>query len=709
MRNKSNKPKNKRDTRYIYEASDSSFLSDYSRKIKSLVDDCPRAFVEVMNVSLEHVLDTGTNVNIITRRSFDLINPSPKLTKYRRHLFPYESEVEIPVLGRFSAISTANNKSVSTSFIVLKNKEYHSENLLSFKTCLDLGLITMSKEVRFKRDCAKYMQSTKPKRNKPETINAPVEQCESKSNTQTKPLEVNSRFQAKSSVRTLQTEPSTSHLKSYAQTQTRIYPEATTNSKYSKMATFDHLKASIKREYPSLFENRIGKMPGEPAHLETDPKVIPIQRKHFPVPYCLIPSTQKKLTYLIMNDIIEPVPEGVKVTHISPMHPVEKANYDPNHYKNRECEEHQRKRCRKCATEQDMEEIDIRITSDNSNNLNKAIIKQTRPMPSVSTLKYDLNGARFFSKVDIRDAFLTVELDEESKNLTIFSTPWGLYRYKRLNMGLCVASELFQEKMTRNLQGLINVKVAMDDILIFGRTQLEHDEALVALLRRLVDLNLTVGEDKCEFNKEEITFYGMVISKHGIKPKKQKLDDFMNASIPSSIKEVKSFLSLAQYFQERIPNLANISAPLRLMLTKFHEYSWNASHQAAFEKIKTAILLNCLGHFDDRRRTEVWVDAGPNGVAAYIIQSDKDGKNRTLITCGSHAFSAAERNYSQVEIEGYACVWACEHFHIYLYGQQFDLYSDNKSMVQILESKSDASKRTPLRLVHWKARLVRYN
>ena len=65
----------------------------------------------------------------------------------------------------------------------------------------------------------------------------------------------------------------------------------------------------------------------------------------------------------------------------------------------------------------------------------------------------------------------------------------------------------------------------MDDILVFGRTQLEHDEALEALLQRLVDLNLTVGEEKCEFNQEEIIFYGMVISKHGIKPKKQKLEE----------------------------------------------------------------------------------------------------------------------------------------------------------------------------------------
>lgn len=110
-------------------------------------------------------------------------------------------------------------------------------------------------------------------------------------------------------------------------------------------------------------------------------------------------------------------------------------------------------------------------------------------------------------------------------------------------MGLCVASELFQEKITRNLHGIKNVKVAMDDILIFGRTQLEHDEALEALLERLVELNLTVGEDKCEFNQEEITFYGMVISK---------------------------------------------------MLTKFQDYSWETAQQDSFDKIKTAILLTSV-------------------------------------------------------------------------------------------------------------------
>ena len=79
-------------------------------------------------------------------------------------------------------------------------------------------------------------------------------------------------------------------------------------------------------------------------------------------------------------------------------------------------------------------------------------------MPSVQALSYDLNGNKWFSKVDIRDAFNQIELDEESKILTTFVTPWGLYRYLRLNMGLCVASEIFQEILSSKLADLKNIK-----------------------------------------------------------------------------------------------------------------------------------------------------------------------------------------------------------------------------------------------------------
>lgn len=90
-------------------------------------------------------------------------------------------------------------------------------------------------------------------------------------------------------------------------------------------------------------------------------------------------------------------------------------------------------------------------------------------------------------------------------------------------------------------------------------------------------------------------------------------------------------MSLAQYFQERIPNLANINEPLRLLLKNFKTYKRREKQEEAFEPIKISILLNFLGHFDASRKIEVWVDAGPNDSAVYIVQSEADGANCTLI------------------------------------------------------------------------------
>ena len=127
-------------------------------------------------------------------------------------------------------------------------------------------------------------------------------------------------------------------------------------------------------------------------------------------------------------------------------------------------------------------------------------------MPNIVQLKKDLAGMKFFSKIDIRAAFNTIMLDEESRNYTVFSTPWGkLYRYKRLNMGLCIASELYQEKMMLLLADLKNIRVAIDDILVFGQTREEEFEACEALMQRLKQLNLTINE-KSVFNVPELEF-----------------------------------------------------------------------------------------------------------------------------------------------------------------------------------------------------------
>jgi len=297
----------------------------------------------------------------------------------------------------------------------------------------------------------------------------------------------------------------------------------------------------------------------------------------------MIPGTKGKLDELIKSDICERIPPGSKVTWVSPMLPVQKQH---NKCKYKGVAARQR---HASTTREQVPTSKVRITSDNKR-LNKAIVRQPRAMPSVQSLSYDLNGNSHFSKIDIRDAFLTVELDEQSKALTTFTTPWGLFRYKRLNMGLCIASELFQEVFSNKLSDLKNIKVAIDDVLVYGKTKHEHDEALEALLQRLMDLNLTCKYEKCIFDSDEVEFFGMTISKNGIKPKSDKLKDLFEAEAPKDVKQLRSFLGLATYFSNRIPNLSETAKCLRELLRDGSFYKWMPSHQTAFESIKNKLL-----------------------------------------------------------------------------------------------------------------------
>jgi len=186
-------------------------------------------------------------------------------------------------------------------------------------------------------------------------------------------------------------------------------------------------------------------------------------------------------------------------------------------------------------------------------------------------------------------------------------------------MGLCIASELFQEILQAKLADLKCIKVAIDDILVYAETEAEHDAALDALLTRLMELNLTCKLEKCEFKKSEIEFFGMHISADGIKPKDTKINDFRNASVPTEPKTLRSFLGLATYFSSRLPKLATTSECLRDLLRKGATYDWTEVHEKAFQEIKTSIIDKCLAHFDPKRKTQLWVDDGPWGCLHYSI------------------------------------------------------------------------------------------
>ena len=131
--------------------------------------------------------------------------------------------------------------------------------------------------------------------------------------------------------------------------------------------------------------------------------------------------------------------------------------------------------------------------------LNKAVLRENHPMPTTEQTLGKLAGAKVISKLDANSGFWQRKLKESSKLVTTFITPWGRYCYTRLPFGISSAPEHFQRSMQRILEGLPGVECQMDDIIVYGANQAEHDERLEAVLVRLQEANVTLNAEKCQF------------------------------------------------------------------------------------------------------------------------------------------------------------------------------------------------------------------
>jgi hypothetical protein len=135
----------------------------------------------------------------------------------------------------------------------------------------------------------------------------------------------------------------------------------------------------------------------------------------------------------------------------------------------------------------------------------------------------DLNGSKVFSKMDLGNGYHQLELSEDSRNITTFTTHVALRRYTRLSFGVSLAAEIFQNTLSSALEGLDGVRSISNDSIVFGRNQEEHDRRLCKLFQRFQERNLTLSKAKCEFNKDKLELYGYIFSANGISADPKKI------------------------------------------------------------------------------------------------------------------------------------------------------------------------------------------
>ncbi|XP_053692225.1 uncharacterized protein K02A2.6-like [Sabethes cyaneus] len=420
----------------------------------------------------------------------------------------------------------------------------------------------------------------------------------------------------------------------------------------------------------------VGKLKNLQVKLKINTDVLPVQQPARRLPIPLLDIVEEKLNDLLQQDIIEPAP--LKITWASPLVVTPK-----------DCG----KNVRLC--------VDMRMA-------NKAIIPERHPLPTFDEIMPHLSGCKFFSKIDLVKAFHQIELDPDSREITTFVTPNAYYRYKRLMFGMNCAAEIFQREIERVLKGLKNVRVFIDDILVFATTRQEHDISVKLVLQRLAEYGLTVNIKKCEFGRKSVDFMGHTLSEHGILPMNNKVNAIQSFRQPQSASEMRSFLGLVNYVGKFIPNLSEISTSLRQMTVKGAKFKWTTERLRAFERLKAALANpQHLGYYNPRNKTILITDASDNGLGAVLVQVTHNEPR--VISYASKTLSQTERKYSTIDKEALGVAWACDRFQMYLTGLQFTILTDHKPLLNIFNEKSTPNKRQErwvLRMQSYRYRMV---
>ncbi|XP_030851255.1 uncharacterized protein K02A2.6-like [Strongylocentrotus purpuratus] len=337
--------------------------------------------------------------------------------------------------------------------------------------------------------------------------------------------------------------------------------------------------------------------------------------------------------------------------------------------------------------------------------LNRSIKREHYQLPSREEITAQFAGAKYFSKLDASSGFWQIELDEESSRLCTFITPFGRYRFLRLPFGVCSAPEVFHKVVHNLFAHIPGVNTMMDDIVVWGSTQQEHDTRLKQVLDIAQKANLKLNRDKCEFNVSQMTFIGDVISEQGVQPDPKKVAAILNMERPQNKQDVQRFLGMVNYQGKFIPDLSTKSAPLRSLLEKRNEWMWQDAQEKAWCQLKEALTQEPVLHFyDSTKPTKLSADASKNGLGAVLLQ--QHDQNWFPIAYASRAMTDAETRYAQIEKELLAMTSACERFHQYIHGRQVEVETDHKPLVPLFKkSLCDC----PLRIQRLLIRVQRYD
>ena len=247
--------------------------------------------------------------------------------------------------------------------------------------------------------------------------------------------------------------------------------------------------------------------------------------------------------------------------------------------------------------------------------LNQNVCRERHILPSVDYTLAQLSNATVFTKLDANSGFWQIRLAKESRHFTTFITPLCRFCFNRLPFGITSAPEHFQRKMSQLLEGLEGVVCMMDDILIHGQDQAEHDRHVDLVLQRIKASGVTLNEEKCQFSQNKIKFLGHLIDSYGVHPDPDKVQAIVNMQTPTNVPEMQRFLGMVQQMSKFSPQLADKTKPLHELLSSKNQWTWTEHQQRAFKTLKRDLSSEpVLALYNPDAETLVAADASSLGL-----------------------------------------------------------------------------------------------
>ena len=298
--------------------------------------------------------------------------------------------------------------------------------------------------------------------------------------------------------------------------------------------------------------------------------------------------------------------------------------------------------------------------------LNSVTHHTSFPLPRIDDLLDTIAAAKakYFTTLDMFSGFWQLKLDPETSHKSSFITHMGQYQWKRLPFGLVGAPISFQAALSKILQGL-NWKIVLvyiDDLLVISSDFESHLKHLGLVFERLREANIKLKPSKCQFATQKVLYLGHIVSKHGVEvdPAKTKLiSDFPT---PKNVKQVRSFLGLANYYRKVVKDYAKRAVPLNNLLAKNTEFQWKHECELAFQDLKEALIKPPILAFPDIDKEFVLTTDASGQAIGYILGQVQNGKE-VVIAYGGRALRKAEKCYTISELECLAVIEGVKTYH----------------------------------------------